>query len=241
MVSENDLVRCCQKNNDFVISESHLADVIRDNNITRKRTRQRHYPVLRYGKPIDFKKEMEIFYKTIDQYSLSKIICIDETSINAQMVHSYSRCSLGKRCVHKTINNKVFQKFTLRVCAISSKGLVGWTLYQKGGMTGDRMCEFIKSFITNKFKKCLIIMDNGGPHKSKSIDDLITRSKNKLQFSVPYRPKTNAIESYFNQFKHYYKLDSDSILFDELKKNIQLCIKQISSKIVKTIWNMLIK
>ena len=52
----------------FIIYESHLADVIRDNNITRKHTRQRHYPALRSGKPIDFKKEMKLFYKVVDTY-----------------------------------------------------------------------------------------------------------------------------------------------------------------------------
>lgn len=135
-----------------------------------------------------------------------------------------------KQCnVNKSSNNKVFYKFTL-VCAISTKGLVGWTLYRKGGMTGERMCEFISTFIKNKFKKCLIIMDNGGPHKSKSINEIIKQSQNKLQYSVPYRPKTNAIESYFNQFKYYYKFDDKSIIFDELKKNVQLCLKRISNQ-----------
>ena len=39
---------------------------------------------------------------------------IYETSVNAQIPFNYSRCELGKRCVSKTINNNVFQKFTLR-------------------------------------------------------------------------------------------------------------------------------
>jgi len=46
---------------------------------------------------------MNKFYTETDKYSLNKIISIDETSIYAQMVSSYSRCKLGKRCVKKTI------------------------------------------------------------------------------------------------------------------------------------------
>ena len=47
-----------EKYSDFDISNSQLSRVIRDNNLTRKRTRIRHYPETRYNKPIDFKKEM---------------------------------------------------------------------------------------------------------------------------------------------------------------------------------------
>ena len=71
------------KYDDFNISKAHLSDVIRDNNITRKRTRQRHCPITRYGKPIDYKKEMKSFYTITDKYSIHKIISIDETSVNA--------------------------------------------------------------------------------------------------------------------------------------------------------------
>ena len=59
---------------------------------------------------------------------------------------------------------EVFIKFTL-VCAINSKGVVGWTLYESGGMTGDRISAFINEFIKNKFKNNLIMMDNRGAHK----------------------------------------------------------------------------
>ena len=47
----------------FSISESQLRRVIRDNNITRKRTRIRHYPETRYNKPINLNEMMNEFYK----------------------------------------------------------------------------------------------------------------------------------------------------------------------------------
>ena len=73
---------------------------------------------------------MKSFYQKVDKFSLSKIISIDETSIHAEMTASYSRCDLGKRCVKKTSNNKVFRKFTL-VCAISKKGLLDGNCMKK--------------------------------------------------------------------------------------------------------------
>ena len=51
-----------------------------------------------------------------------------------------------------------------------------------------------------------------------------------FQFSVPYRPKTNAVESWFNQFKHYFKLDSSHLSFDSLKTHISNVILGISQK-----------
>ena len=116
------------------------------------------------------------------------------------------------------------------VCAINSKGVVGWTLYETGGMTGDRMSDFINKFIKNKYKNNLIIMDNGGAHKKECIKETIKETNNSLLYSVPYRPKTNAIESWFSQFKHYFKHDETGISFSNLKKSVRKAIRKISSK-----------
>ena len=91
-----------KKFTDCNISIRHLTRVVRENNYTRKRTRIRHYPESRYRKPINLKTMMNSFYNKVDNYTLNNIISIDETSIYAQMVSSYSRCKLGKRCVKKT-------------------------------------------------------------------------------------------------------------------------------------------
>jgi transposase-like protein len=122
-----------KKYSSFDITPQHLGKVIRDNNITRKRTRHLHFPKTKYGKPIDKQQELNKFYGGVDKYPLNKIICLDETSIKPSMILEYSRCNLGKKCVIKTDDNIVFQKFTLLV-AISNSKCVGHKLYQKGGM-----------------------------------------------------------------------------------------------------------
>ena len=48
-------------------------------------------------------------------------------------------------------------------------------------------------------------MDNGEAHKENTIKESIEKSGNLLQYSVPYKPKTNAFESWFNQFKCYFQ------------------------------------
>ena len=59
----------------------------------------------------------------------------------------------------KTVNNSVFIKYSL-VVAINSKGVVGWKLYEKGGMSGVRMVSFLEVCI--QVKQNLILMDNAG-------------------------------------------------------------------------------
>ena len=95
-----------KKYKDFDITSQHLGQVIRDNNITRKRTLHEHYPKERYGKPTDIKNDLKKFYKEVSKYSLDKIICLDETSIKPVMYLPYSKCALGKRCVVKTSNKR---------------------------------------------------------------------------------------------------------------------------------------
>ena len=105
------------------VTSYHLGRVIRVNNITRKRTTIRYFPETRYGKNINLKLEMKTFYKNVDKFNIKDIICLDQTSIHACMKSSYSRCKLGKRCMIKTTNNKVFTKYTVLV-VVSSNGVV---------------------------------------------------------------------------------------------------------------------
>ena len=67
------------------------------------------------------------------------------------MLINYSRCELGKRCVMKTKDNRVFKKYTL-IVAMNYKGIIGWVLYEKGGMNSERMIEFLKKICFEKEK-----------------------------------------------------------------------------------------
>jgi len=219
-----------KKYTDFTITPQHLGLVIRDQNITRKRTTRRHFPKTRYGKTINMKELNTKFYKEVDKYDLSKIVCLDEISVTVQMKPNYSRCELGKRCVQKTTNNNVFKKYTLLV-AINYKGVIGWNLYKEGGITAERLILFLDKFINKKMKKHLIIMDNAGAHRNKIIKKNINDNGNQLHYSIPYKPKTNAIETWFSQFKHHLiQKQGKGVTFRHLKNTIKTVIASIDSK-----------
>ena len=52
---------------------------------------------MRYGTPIEKKKELDKFYNKVDEYKLNKIISLDETSIKPSMlVQAILECCLLK-------------------------------------------------------------------------------------------------------------------------------------------------
>ena len=208
----------------YNISEKHLYDVIRDNNITRKRKTNFHFPLITYGKPRNRKKELELFFETIKKYNINKIISIDETSIKGGLSHNYSYCDLGKRCIVKTNNNLIFKKYTL-VVAINNRETINYNIYNKGGMDSKRFIEFLEIILKDK-KDYLIVLDNGGMHKTNEVRNFIKSSGNDYLYILPYHHYLNPIEEYFNQLKHYIKLDKP-LEFEDIKRSIEKSINNI--------------
>lgn len=157
------------------------------------------------------------------------MISLDETSVSPAMLPEYSRCYLGKRCIVKTNDNIVFQKFTLLV-AISNSKCVGWTLYEKGGSTKERIVEFLNQYVLQHYKNYLIILDNARSHSNDYVKNAITQSGNQCLYSVVYTPRTNAIEPFFNQVKHYLKLNKKVLRFSQLQDDIRNAIIHVKKE-----------
>jgi transposase len=104
--------------------------------------------------------------------------------------------------------------------------VVGWELYPEGGVDGERMRDFIIQHIHNKHRGKLIVMDNAGSHRKDIVKEVVAKSANTLLYSVPYSPKTNAIEMVFSELKHHLST-GETRTFDELKTTIHHIITQI--------------
>ena len=209
---------------DIDISERHLSRIVKDNNVSLKITRFRHESTKRFGKDIDINKNLKEFYKVIKKYKLDDIICIDETSIKSLQKRHHCYSDVGKRCVIKTESQEVFKKYT-GIFVISTKGTLGYTLYEKSGINTDRLYEFLEKNIISKYKKKLIILNNASSHRSERIKELVNKH-NKLLYSVPYQHFTNSIENFFSMLKS--KLQKlDGLTHEEIKKNIKKSLKDI--------------
>ena len=102
------------------ISRQYLSDIIRDNNITRKRATFKHFPKTYRGNIRNEQKELKDFFDVINKFKLEDIISI-----------------VGDRCIKKTTNNEVFKKYSL-VVAINNKKCIAHELYQNGAVNAER-------------------------------------------------------------------------------------------------------
>ena len=218
------LVKLKDKYPTLTLSRFHLSRIVRDNNITLKITRIRHEPTKRFGKEIDINEKIKDFYKEVKKYNLDDIICIDETSIKSLQKRHHCYSDIGKRCVIKTKSQEVFKKYT-GIFAISNKGILGWELYEKGGINTDLLIKFLEKYITTKFKDKLIILDNASSHRNERIKELISKNNNIL-YAVPYQHFTNSIENYFSMLKSRLQ-KIDGLTHTKLKENISKVLKDI--------------
>ena len=74
---------------DLDISRQYIHDIIRDNNITRKRATFEHFPKTYRGEPRDEEAELKAFFKEIKKFNLDDIISIDETSVSTSLGFNY--------------------------------------------------------------------------------------------------------------------------------------------------------
>jgi len=156
------------------ISRQYLSDIIRDNNITRKRATFKHFPKTYRGNIRNEQKELKDFFDVINKFKLEDIISIDETSVSTSLTHNYCRAFLGERCVKKTTNNEVFKKYSL-VVAINNKKCIASELYQNGAVNSERFNDFLKQ-ICSKVRGKLFVLDNGQIHKKESTKQIIKES-----------------------------------------------------------------
>jgi len=224
---EEILKKLKNKYKDIDLSLMHIHRIIKNNNITLKITRIRHEPVKRFGKDIDINKRIKEFYEEVKKYKLEDIICIDETSIKSLQKRQHCYSEMGKRCVIKTTSQEVFKKYT-GIFAITSKGVIEWDLYEKGGINTDRLIEFLEKNITSKLKNKLIILDNASSHRNERIKELIGKN-NHILYAVPYQHFTNSIENYFSMLKSRLQ-KTEGLKYTDLKANIGNVLQTIPEK-----------
>jgi transposase len=124
--------------------------------------------------------------------------------------------------------NQVHKHYSLLV-AISNKKTIGWTLYEKGAVNAERLVEFIRKFINGHYTGYTVVMDNAMFHKSNTVKDAVKEGGNEVLYSVPYYPRSNPIEQFFSQMKHYIKKESP-ILFDDIKRVVASSIEKVKPK-----------
>ena len=97
------------------LTSMSIHNILTNNNITRKRLRNKYYPEKKIGQE---KEDLQTFYNTLQtKYNYNKTICLDETSIYLNMTLTYGRSKSGTRVIKKT-NKYPYKRYNL-LCAIS--------------------------------------------------------------------------------------------------------------------------
>ena len=211
----------------IILNRQYIHELIRDNNITRKRATHYHFPATLRGEARDKKKELEKFFNEIKKFNINDIISIDETSIRPGMMFNYCRSDLGKRCILRTNSNEIFKKYSL-IVAINNKKCIAYMIYDEGSVNADRFEVFLKA-ITQKYSNKLFILDNAQIHKRQGIKKIISDTNNNVLYTLPYSPRLNPIEHFFSQMKHYMKIER-AMNLEQLKISVKNAIDKVKKE-----------
>ena len=216
------------------ISLSHLHRVVKKIGFSLKKVKLKHKPNTCYDKVKDIDTLLKEFYLTVNKFKIKDIICIDETSLSSFLIRNYGHSKKGKRCVIQTSNQNVFKKYT-GIFAMTTEGILSYTIYFKNGINSKRLVEFLNRFLSTTKNK-LIILDNASSHKNKQVQNAIIKN-NSLLYSVLYQLGTQAMEGFFNILKSRLKQKSSDLSYN----NLCLNIKNVISEIPKSFYLNLIK
>jgi len=207
-------------NNKFKKNYKYITiyNIVKKNNISYKILRQKYFP-----QKGDEEKELLEYYTSLTKYNMKNIISIDETAVYINMTKERGWSKKGTRAIVKT-NIYPFKKFNV-LCAIKYGKIIGIKVYKEtGGLDKIKFIEFLEDKIKGKYKNHLITLDNARFHRSNEVKEYIKKIGNEYLYCVRYNPKTNAIENFFNQLKHYIKLKSPQS-YEEIIKTINQILK----------------
>lgn len=141
------------------------------------------------------------FKKLVKKLDKSKIICLDEVSIDRNTYELYGYCHKSKRLKYNIDINKLRLKKSL-IVAIDVNEVIKYKCYDNKNINSDLFIKFIEE-LCSKVNDKIILMDNVSFHKSKKVFDIINKSNNEILFIPPYSPEFNPIEKVFYMFKTY--------------------------------------
>lgn len=133
----------------------------------------------------------------------SRLVFIDETSVNTNMVRLHGRAPQGER-VTGSVPFAAWQTFTL-VAALRDDCMTA-PMMIKGAMNSETFLEYVKQCLVPTLKPGdVVIMDNIPAHKGEAIRQAIEAAGASLRYLPPYSPDLNPIELAYSAFKAFLR------------------------------------
>lgn len=133
-----------------------------------------------------------------------KLVFIDETWIKSNMAPLRGWCKRGKRLTGYAPHGH-WRTMTF-IGALRYDQLTAPCVFD-GPINSICFKAYIEQILLPTLKKGdIVIMDNLGSHKAKSIRQMIKKAGARLWFLPPYSPELNPIEHTFSQIKHWMRM-----------------------------------
>lgn len=208
-----DLLRNLMTLFEIAISKQTLYNILKKNNITRKRIQIDKYP----HKKEKYDNELKELQSKI-KHRKDRIMSFDETGIQINAVNNYGWSPKGEQCLIECPHKNIDVRYSL-LFAITKKKVVSYYL-KKGTINGIDFNNFMKG-LHKKNGRYKYLMDNARIHHAKVIDEDI---KKNIIYNVPYRPQFNPIEYVNNELKRQLK---------QKKINSEKELREIINKFMK--------
>jgi transposase len=133
----------------------------------------------------------------------TKLVFIDETSVNTSMVRLCGRAPCGVRLVdHVPFGHWKTMTF---VSALRHDGMVAPMLIE-GPMNGELFLAYVEQCLVPVLKpNDIVVVDNVATHKVAGVVEAIEAAGATLRYLPPYSPDLNPIEMSFSKFKAYLR------------------------------------
>ena len=145
---------------------------------------------------------------------VDKLVFLDESGVNIDMVRRYGRAKNKNR-----VNDYAPVNTPKKTTLVSSVRLDGTQAYEffQGSLNGKNFLSYVKNTLIPTLKKGdIVVMDNLSCHKVKGVKEAIEEAGASVLYLPPYSPDFNPIEMMWSKIKallRNWKTDTPEFLY----------------------------
>jgi transposase len=147
----------------------------------------------------EVQKERKEFLEKIEKIDVSKIVALDESSVNLAFTRLYGRAPIGER-IHEGIKDVRFERQSV-LSTLRTNGDMKPIVFS-GTLNKELFAEYIKTQLAPNWKPGdFLLMDNSSVHKSKIVLETLDKCGIDVLWLPRYSPDFNPIELFWTFMK----------------------------------------
>ncbi len=147
----------------------------------------------------DVVEQRKEWLKKLPKLDKSKLVFLDESSVNTNFTRIHGRSLGGTRCVDNVPLST--PKSTTILSSVRWNGKTAYTIYQ-GGTTCEKFTDYLKNVLVPTLREGdIVVMDNMRTHHAKAVKKVIEELKLNVIYLPPYSPDLNPIEKMWSKIK----------------------------------------